>query len=688
MKVAVVGGGSTYTPELVDGFARLRDAAARRGAGRSSTRPPTGWTWSAAFARRIFDHARPPRPGHAGPPISTQASTAPTWCSSSCGSAGRRRGSATRRSRWTAAASARRPPAPAGWPRRCARCRWCSTSPSGSAPGRRPGAWIVDFTNPVGIVTRALLDAGHRAVGLCNVAIGFQRRFAGTARRRPRPRSILDHVGLNHLTWDAAAYLSTAWTGCPSCSPRTSTSWPRTVGLPPELLRTAAASCRPTTCGYFYDARRGGRGADGARRPAAERGRRDRGSSCWTCTPTRRWTEKPALLERARRRVLLRGGGRPDRLAARPTADDVQSVNVRNDGTLPFLPTTRRSSRCRPGSAADGAAPLPVEPVEPAVAGLIAHVSGYEELALDAALRGGRERVYRALLAHPLIGQHEYADALTDLLLAAEPRAPGLGCDDRRGSRGRRRQQQDRRRAGRRPTATCSGSSAAPAPATRASASRRHAACWPSSSRSRRPRPGSTPRRSGRPARRVLPGRRRPAGRGRPCCRRGRRQRLGRPTSWSTTTPSRCCGRAPSRRTRSPWSAARASTAWASPRTGGRPGSRRWGGSPATGAVAGTLGSEDALAAARGEDGRGRPTALSRRRGPDHFGAGDRARRRAALHLGDLPAARLHELAPVLFAVAGAGDEVSGAVVERMAEEVVLLATVAAAPPAPARPAR
>ena len=40
-------------------------------------------------------------------------------------------------------------------------------------------AWIVDFTNPVGIVTRALLDHGHRALGLCNVAIGFQRLFAG-----------------------------------------------------------------------------------------------------------------------------------------------------------------------------------------------------------------------------------------------------------------------------------------------------------------------------------------------------------------------------------------------------------------------------------------------------------------------------------------------------------------------------
>ena len=52
-----------------------------------------------------------------------------------------------------------------------------------------PGAWIVDFTNPVGIVTRALLDAGHRAVGLCNVAIGFQRSIARAPRRRARAGS-------------------------------------------------------------------------------------------------------------------------------------------------------------------------------------------------------------------------------------------------------------------------------------------------------------------------------------------------------------------------------------------------------------------------------------------------------------------------------------------------------------------
>src|SRR3984957_20293647 len=63
-----------------------------------------------------------------------------------------------------------------------------------------PGAWLIDFTNPVGIVTRALLDAGHRAVGLCNVAIGLQRYFASVLGTDPA-RVSLDHAGRNHLTW-------------------------------------------------------------------------------------------------------------------------------------------------------------------------------------------------------------------------------------------------------------------------------------------------------------------------------------------------------------------------------------------------------------------------------------------------------------------------------------------------------
>src|SRR5712691_10001632 len=69
-----------------------------------------------------------------------------------------------------------------------------------------PGAWFVDFTNPTGLVTQALIDAGHRALGLCNVAIGFQREFATRFDVEPE-RVRLDHVGLNHLTWERAVYV-------------------------------------------------------------------------------------------------------------------------------------------------------------------------------------------------------------------------------------------------------------------------------------------------------------------------------------------------------------------------------------------------------------------------------------------------------------------------------------------------
>ena len=66
--------------------------------------------------------------------------------------------------------------------------------------GAADGAWIVDFTNPVGIVTRSLLDHGHQAVGLCNVAIGCATELARMLGVEPGSVEI-DQVGLNHLSW-------------------------------------------------------------------------------------------------------------------------------------------------------------------------------------------------------------------------------------------------------------------------------------------------------------------------------------------------------------------------------------------------------------------------------------------------------------------------------------------------------
>ena len=62
--------------------------------------------------------------------------------------------------------------------------------------------------------------------------------------------------------------------------------------------------------------------------------------------------------------------------------------------------------------------PVPVAPLDPSMRGLVAHVSAYEELAVDAALRGGRHRMAAALLAHPLIGQYDLAGRLADWLIA------------------------------------------------------------------------------------------------------------------------------------------------------------------------------------------------------------------------------------------------------------------------------
>lgn len=89
-----------------------------------------------------------------------------------------------------------------------------------------------------------------------------------------------------------------------------------------------------------------------------------------------------------------------------------------------------------------------------------------------------------------------------------------------------------------------------------------------------------------------------------------------------------------------------------------------------------TLGSEALFLAVRAEDGRGQPTAL-REAVREHFGTASVVDVTAALHFGEMPRARIYELVPVLFGVAAAGDEQARTVVERMAEEVFLIARAA-----------
>ncbi|BFP55246.1 BadF/BadG/BcrA/BcrD ATPase family protein [Streptomyces sp. CMC78] len=103
---------------------------------------------------------------------------------------------------------------------------------------------------------------------------------------------------------------------------------------------------------------------------------------------------------------------------------------------------------------------------------------------------------------------------------------------------------------------------------------------------------------------------------------------------------------------------------------------------PAIGRISGDWGGGSGLAeealwfAARAEDGRGEPSELARTL-PAHFGLDSMYGLIEALHRGGIPLERRHELTPVLFATAAGGDPVADALVERLAEEVVAMASVA-----------
>jgi 6-phospho-beta-glucosidase len=280
-------------------------------------------------------------------------------------------------------------------------------------------AWIVDFTNPVGIVTQALVDAGHRALGLCNVAISLQRRLAARLGTNPDDLRI-DHVGLNHLSWITAAHVDGS-DRLPELLARHGDDIAGELGLPVAMLREVGA-VPSYYLRYFYafDAVLAEQ-RDGHRR-AEEVMDIERQLLDLYADPT--LDTKPALLND-------RGGAFYSEAAAQLLASlhdgrgDVQVVDVRNGGAIAELdPDDVVEVPARVDR--DGAAPLPQEPLDGAKLELVRAVKAYERLAIRAAQSGERADVRRALEAHPLVGpQVGDVGPLLDALLAAnEPHLP------------------------------------------------------------------------------------------------------------------------------------------------------------------------------------------------------------------------------------------------------------------------
>jgi 6-phospho-beta-glucosidase len=409
MKVAVVGGGSTYTPELVDGFARLQHLLPVEELVLTDPNQER-LDVVAGVAERILA-----KQGHPGHLVRTTDLDQALDGASVVLLQLRVGGQDARNVDETL-------------PLECGCVGQETTGAGGLAKALRTvpvvldiaervrtraddKAWIVDFTNPVGIVTRALLDAGHRAVGLCNVAIGNQRRVAEHLAVDPS-RVDLDHVGLNHLTWTRRVLVDGVDV-LPDLLERGSELL-TSSGLPLDLVRRLGVWPSYYLRYYYaHDAVVAEQKTAPSR--AAEVAAIERQLLDLYADPA--LEEKPALLEQ-------RGGAYYSEAAVNLVASlvadrgDVQVVNLRNDGTLPFLDDSAVIEvPARVGGT--GVTAEPVERLDPLFAGLVAHVSAYEHLALEAAVQGGRDLVYRALLAHPLIGQHDLAARLTDLLLDA-----------------------------------------------------------------------------------------------------------------------------------------------------------------------------------------------------------------------------------------------------------------------------
>jgi 6-phospho-beta-glucosidase len=273
-----------------------------------------------------------------------------------------------------------------------------------------PGAWVVDFTNPVGIVTQALSDAGARALGLCNVAIGFQRRFAKRFGVDP-DRVELEQVGLNHLTWIRAVRVD-GTDRLAEILADEGEAIAREVGEPADRLRELGVI--PSYYLRYYDNTAGVLAEQARHETRAEEVMRIEHDLLELYRdPT--LDTKPELLEH-------RGGAYYSEAAAQLIASlvdgrgDVQVVDVRNGGALPGLAADdvveipARIDR-------DGAHPLPLAPLPHELLELVSRVKTYERLAVRAAIGGDPAIARAALAANPLAGGTELAGQLFEAIV-------------------------------------------------------------------------------------------------------------------------------------------------------------------------------------------------------------------------------------------------------------------------------
>lgn len=285
-----------------------------------------------------------------------------------------------------------------------------------------PDAWLINFTNPAGIVTEAVLKYTKvKCIGLCNVSINMKH---DAAQRLHVDAEELDcrFIGLNHLSVMNHAF----YQGADRIEDVLAVSNRESVVKNIEKNDEMDTLAREMGCmfspylQYFYSEKEMLKketeeaiSITGTRADQVKKVEKD----LFACYQDENLEEKPEALSK-------RGGSRYSEAAINlidslyNDRQDVQVVDVMNHGTIPQLPDDCViETNCVIGK--DGARPLADVEVPAEILGLIEQVKAYEILAIEAAVTGDRRKALMALMNNPLV--HDVKDArgiLEDMIKA------------------------------------------------------------------------------------------------------------------------------------------------------------------------------------------------------------------------------------------------------------------------------
>jgi 6-phospho-beta-glucosidase len=279
---------------------------------------------------------------------------------------------------------------------------------------RAPEAWLINFSNPSGIIAEAVLNhTDVKMIGLCNNAINM---LAAIERTLGHKDFEYEYMGLNHLSWitsvmvDGQNLLADLNTG-PGAKMK---NIPDVVYSDDMLKAISAIPCYYLS--YFYL-------RDEQIKKCME-AEKTRGEVCMELDVG--LFEKYRDLElNVKPAELANRGGALYSTAAVSVVEAIQNgrdeyhvVNVKNNGAVPFMGNDDVVEvKCLVGK--EGAKPCPVNTYSPFISGLMQSVKAYEKLAVSAALTGSHTDALAALMVHPLIGDYAKAAAVLEDMLEA-----------------------------------------------------------------------------------------------------------------------------------------------------------------------------------------------------------------------------------------------------------------------------